>query len=157
MSTDIIPVIYSLRSKLNGSCSHSEQVDAIADALQKLERIYADYDNLEIVRTMKQMLADQLLHDSIDVNIRNHLQMRGFEPIRRAVISSQIPASTDDVNLLGYQYAPSSNKKQKSGGYSMSFNFDDFPMFETVDSMLAGLRNDRTDRESLNKILALDL
>lgn len=157
MSTDIIPVIYSLRSKLNGSCSHSEQVDAIADTLQKLERIYADYDNLEIVKTMKQMLADQLLRDSIDVNIRNHLQMRGFEPIRRAVISTQIPPSTDDVNLLGYQYAPSSNKKQKSGGYSMSFNFDDFPMFETVDSMLAGLRNDRTDRESLNKILALDL
>ncbi len=157
MSADIIPIIYSLRSKLNAGCPHTEQVDAIADAMQKLERIYADYDNLEIVKTMKQMLADQLLHDSIDVNIKNHLQMRGFEPIRRAVISTQIPASTGDVDLLQYQYAPTSNKKQKSGGYSMSFNFDDFPMFETVDSMLAGLRSDRTDRDSLNKILALDL
>lgn len=157
MSADIVPIIYSLRSRLNGNCSHGEQVDAIADAMLKLERIYSDFDSLEIVKKLKEMLADQLLHDSLDVNIRNHLQMRGFEPIRRAIISTQIPASSCDLNLLAFQYAPTSNKKQKSGGYSMSFNFDDFPMFETVDSMLAGLRNDLTDRESLNKILALDL
>lgn len=157
MSKDIVPVIYTLRSKVNESRSLEEQADIITESLLHLDRIYGDYDNIDIVKEAKQMLTQHFLHNTSDVNIKSHLQLKGFEPIKKQIIATLVPTQAIEGDLLCYKYASCSNKKQKCGDYGVSFNFDDLPAFESIDGILADIRSSNTNPEPLMKLLALDL
>ena len=157
MSSDFIPVIYSLRSKVNELLSIEGQTEAITEAMLHLERVYSNFDELDIVKDSKNKLSEHLLGSGSELNVKNHLQAKGFEPIKRAVIHSHIETTPDKETLLDYKFKISSNKKQKSGGFSYTFDFDDLPAFESLESIILEIRNNYTDPIPFEKLLSMDL
>jgi hypothetical protein len=123
----------------------------------RLERLYSAFDDLEIVVAAKQLLAEHLVNDGKEFTVKNHVQGKGFEPIKRALVHAHVPNSLSEADMLAYQFKPSASKKQKSGGFSYAFDFDNMPMFESLDACLDGLRTNITDSASLQKVMGMDL
>jgi hypothetical protein len=157
MSKDLVPLIFVLREHLNPERPLDEQVQHVLESLNSLERLYGDFDSLDIVEALRSMMSEQYIKGDSDINIRNHLQTKGFEPIKKSIISSFVtPIGTEGLHCTNFQ--KKANKKQKSGGFSLSFNFDeDFGAYEGVGSMLSLLRKDESHFGSLEKILKFDL
>jgi hypothetical protein len=127
------------------------------DCMLRLERLYSAFDDLEIVVAAKQLLAEHLVNDGKEFTVKNHVQGKGFEPIKRALVHAHVPDSLSAADMLAYQFKPSASKKQKSGGFSYAFDFDNMPMFESLDACLDGLRTNITDSASLQKVMGMDL
>jgi hypothetical protein len=155
--TDLVPVIYALRSSLNEARPLPEQAEVVMDCMLRLERLYSAFDDLEIVVAEKQLLAEHLVNDGKEFTVKNHVQGKGFEPIKRALVHAHVPDSLSVAEMLTYQFKPSASKKQKSGGFSYAFDFDNMPMFESLDACLDGLRTNITDSASLRKLMGMDL
>lgn len=155
---DLVPVIYSLRSAVNESKSPSEQTEVVVDGLLKLERLYAGFDELQVVAAAKQMLDEQVVHNGSELSVKNHVHEKGFEPVKRALAHAHIPETLSPDQLLDFKFKPAAtNKKQKSGGFSYAFDFDSLPMFEGLEVHLECLRANSTDRTALTKIMIMDL
>ena len=100
MSADLIPVIYALRAKVNEARSIDEQTDAIVQTMLSLERVFGAYDSMDFVNKMKSMLGEHFFQDQTEINIRNHLQMKGFEPIKLAIINALVLPTGKQVVII---------------------------------------------------------
>jgi hypothetical protein len=110
--TDLVPVIYALRSSLNEARPLPEQAEVVMDCMLRLERLYSAFDDLEIVVAAKQLLAEHLVNDGKEFTVKNHVQGKGFEPIKRALVHAHVPDSLSVAEMLTYQFKPSASKKQ---------------------------------------------
>jgi hypothetical protein len=180
---ELIPLMHRLRAQIHEERDVvDEEFDcsSLSDALVHAESLYDDFDELEIVKSLKAAISGHIGDSNMPTlsSIERSLieSGTGDEAATRELIDNacnHVAASiTDQVhknncvddaisclgdNLLNTKLSSYSKKKSSGGNYFSSFNFDDLPEYEPLEMTLERLRSDPCDEEMLNKLFEMDV
>lgn len=175
---DVVAAIHCIRaadvSAISSDRDNRTEEDDIAkiiSSLLTLESHFDDFENLGLIKQLKETLSDLMRSDarssssddncvgniSIDDNARKSL----FDKIRKETflsIGEEIEVLKCDNEALLRTNHPGlkPNKKKRNDGYFTSINFDDLPDYEPLELTLKTLRGDHCCEKSLRKIFELD-
>jgi hypothetical protein len=186
--TELIPLLHRLHRQVHPNDSakddacFEEDCGSISQALLHGESLYQDFDELQIVKTLKALIASRLgnaasssaleaeVVASIDPNeakrgdSRAQLESKchGVAHNLCAEISAlesivkNIVATLGEDELLNTRQ-PSLSKRHPDGdSHLASFNFDDLPEYEPLESTLENLRRNPCDKSMLMKLFEID-
>mmetsp|Transcript_4028 Transcript_4028/g.6240 ORF Transcript_4028/g.6240 Transcript_4028/m.6240 type:complete len:1201 (+) Transcript_4028:63-3665(+) len=165
---DIIPAIHFLRTLCEPGMTEEEEVKAIMSNLPHIESLYEGFDDMKVVKVIRQTLEDYVsagasqppalnVRPDEGIAVSSEVYRKGMEPIRRKLqedVGTNVQAVTED-DLLRNRLEVS-RKKSRGGGFSI-FNFDDLPDFEPLEVVLQLLRDKDTVVHGLNKLLVVGM
>ena len=171
--SNLVAVIHDIRAEQIGNwttdnVSAVEEVDAILSSLLTLESQLEQFDNLELVKHLKGLFtglvtaANSQSDDSVDnISVNDAARKTVFDSIRKdsfdAISRAISNIENDEEALLQTSYASlKAFKKKRNDGYFTSFNFDDLPEYEHLESTLAVLRADLCSEIAIRKLLTMD-
>lgn len=174
--SNLVAAIHDIRAEHSGNWTTSnltavEEVDEIVRLLLLLESQSEQFDNLELVKHLKSLFtglvtaADsqkQQTDDSMDnISINDAARKTVFDTIRNETFGAISQAisniENDEKALLQTSYLGlKASKKKKNDGYFTSFNFDDLPEYEHLESTLAVLRADLCSEIAIMKLSTMD-
>ena len=143
------------------------EVATLMHRLTHLEYFLGSYDNLCVIKTLKDAIADhvdigQQADTQTDVSVAKLSHRKGLEPVRLKllnIVNAAIEQVNDSEELLATAFPDScsANKKKRGVNYFSSFNFDDLPAFEPLETTLQLLRADASSTTALQKLMALEV
>lgn len=171
--SNLVAVIHDIRAEqidnwTTDNVSAVEEVDAILSSLLTLESQLEQFDNLELVKHLKGLFtglvtaANSQSDDSVDnISVNDAARKTVFDSIRKdsfdAISRAISNIENDEEALLQTSYASlKAFKKKRNDGYFTSFNFDDLPEYEHLESTLAVLRADLCSEIAIRKLLTMD-
>ena len=173
----MVSLIHRVRKMLLESDSapvdSEREVEVIVGRLLNLESYFDGYDDVEIVRQLKDSIAKHVLSPDMgtdnalsDVEDCGDVSVHGFRnglgPIRKAFLrelTESVGSVTQEMIASNafFEAGSTSSKKQKAGGSLFSsFNFDDLQGFEPLEVILRKLRDDPNSHEGIEKLMAID-
>jgi hypothetical protein len=174
--SNLVAVIHDIRAEHIGNClsdhlTAEDEVDEILTSLLMLESQSEQFDNLELVKHLKSLFTSlvtaansqkQGSDDSVDnISINDAARKTVFDSIRKesfsAISRAILNIENDEEALLQTSYTSlKASKKKRNDGYFTSFNFDDLPEYEHLESTLAVLRADLCSENGIRKLLTMD-
>ena len=170
----------AMGSRANGTVDL--EVDCILEQLKQLDQL-EDCNDLDLLQRLKRALMQHVsappalavapgsAGGEATVPVLGLNTRSGLDAVRKEMLQeiqscvlrtvSQIDSNTDDMGtrlltVSHRSHGAKANKKQKASGY-FSFSFDDLPLFEPLETILALLRENPLDSTALRKMVALDV
>jgi hypothetical protein len=174
--SNLVAVIHHIRAEHIGNWTTDnltsvDEVDEILSSLLMLESQSEQFDNLELVKHLKSLFTSLVIAadsqkqgkdvsvDNISINdaarkiVFDSIRKESFSAISRAILNIE----NDEEALLQTSYTGlKAFKKKRNDGYFTSFNFDDLPEYEHLESTLAVLRADLCSEIAIRKLLSMD-